>query len=78
MRRTFILIALLSSITAGSALATDARDESARAEVLAAENARTAALVQHHVVKPVQPPLRMMVHLAHGLRMIPGCRQPAR
>src|SRR5438105_4664747 len=49
MRRRFILIALVSSITAGSALATDARDESARAEVLAAENARTAALVQHDV-----------------------------
>jgi Domain of unknown function (DUF4440) len=49
MRRTSILITLACTIAAGSALALGARDDSARAEVLAAEHARTTALVQHDV-----------------------------
>jgi hypothetical protein len=49
MRRTYFLLTLLCAIAVASALASDARDEYARAEVLAAENARTAALVSHDV-----------------------------
>ncbi len=49
MRRICFVITVLCTIAAGSALASDARDESARAEVLAAENARTAALVHRDV-----------------------------
>ena len=53
MRQIYFVIMLMGTITAGRALgpalASDARDDSARAEVLAAENARTAALVHRDV-----------------------------
>ena len=49
MRRIYVAIMLVCAIVGKAALAADSRDESARAEVLAAEHARTTALVQHDV-----------------------------
>lgn len=49
MRCWFLLAALVSTIPAGRLLAADAATESAKAEVIAAENARTAALTHQDV-----------------------------